>query len=373
MYSLLMMSALAAGPETTEFNGFFRRLFSVHGGGSGSCSGSRAAAPQASCTGSRSAGSCSGSRIAAAPSGCCGSGYYSSCAGSGMTPGYAEPGMTPYYFAAPTPSVSYVMGPVVQAGGGCFGSSPAFPTPAPPGSFAEPPQAVPQPAVPLEIDENRTGRRVGYAANPTRGTVVIRLPADARLYAEGRLLTTQTGGRREFVTPPLPPGEYGYTFRAEYTRDGQTVGVSKQVAVRPGATAVVEFADLIAANARPPVPLVPAPESAAAVTAAGPVKPTPAAPAAIPPAAPAADQPARITVKLPAGAVLYVDGRKSDRADAVRRFDTPPLAAGREFGYEFKVELTRGGRPETQSERVTVRAGQATEVDFTTVPQVAAR
>src|SRR5205814_8158631 len=79
-----------------------------------------------------------------------------------------------------------------------------------------------------------------------RATVVVRLPADAKLFAEGRLLALPSS-ERTFVTPPLQMGpEYTYTFRAEYLRDGETIARSKTVAVKPGGTVTVEFADGVA-------------------------------------------------------------------------------------------------------------------------------
>ena len=101
MYSLMLMTAMASAPETPEFHGFFRRLFSLGDsgsccGGSGrsagaatSCTGSGCGGydngkmraftrddPSGSCSGRTSAGSCTGSRSAAAASGCCGGSMY---------------------------------------------------------------------------------------------------------------------------------------------------------------------------------------------------------------------------------------------------------------------------------------------------------
>jgi uncharacterized protein (TIGR03000 family) len=75
-----------------------------------------------------------------------------------------------------------------------------------------------------------------------RATVVVNLPADARLTVGGQL-TTNTSGLRRFITPPLPTdGEsYYYTFRAEIVRDGQTRAAVQEVAVRPGQETRVTF------------------------------------------------------------------------------------------------------------------------------------
>jgi uncharacterized protein (TIGR03000 family) len=218
----------------------------------------------------------------------------------------------------------------------------------------------------MVIPEERGARRVAMGqGNTARGTVVVRLPADAKLYAEGRPLTL-TSAERSFVTPPLPVGpDYTYEFRAEYVRGGETISQAKRVAVKAGGSAEVEFTDLTLtkATATPkPIPLATstppaAPAPAELVGKGG--KPTPQ---------PAGDR-ARITVKLPPGATLYVDGKKNDQTTPVREFTTPPLPAGQEFAYLMKMELTRNGHPESVTTKVTFRAGEAVPVDFTTLVQ----
>ena len=88
---------------------------------------------------------------------------------------------------------------------------------------------------------------VSNSGNATsRATVIVKLPTDARLFADARQLSL-TGSERKFVSPQLPSGqEFTYRFRAEYERDGETVSVTKKVPVRDGGTVTVEFADLTA-------------------------------------------------------------------------------------------------------------------------------
>jgi uncharacterized protein (TIGR03000 family) len=189
---------------------------------------------------------------------------------------------------------------------------------------------------------------------------VVRLPADAKLYAEGRPLTLATA-ERTFVTPVLPAEkEFTYAFRVEYVRDGETISQTKRVPVKVGATATLEFADLTAARDKAPVDVAAKPAPVALPTAA------PKPPAAAPVAGGA--ERARLTVKLPPGATLYVDGKKSDGTEAVRQFSTPPLPPGQEFAYLMKAEVTRDGRPEYQLTKVTFRAGELVTVDFTAPP-----
>jgi uncharacterized protein (TIGR03000 family) len=74
-----------------------------------------------------------------------------------------------------------------------------------------------------------------------------------------------------------------------------------------------------------------------------------------------------ITVKLPPGATLYVDDRKSPSTSAVRQFSTPPLPVGREYAYLLRAEVVRNGQTETFTQKVPFRAGEKVEVDFTSI------
>jgi uncharacterized protein (TIGR03000 family) len=72
-------------------------------------------------------------------------------------------------------------------------------------------------------------------------TIVINLPADARLIVDGTA-TTSTSERRTLVTPELDFGStYVYTMRAEVVRNGQTVAQTQEVLVRGGESATVQF------------------------------------------------------------------------------------------------------------------------------------
>jgi uncharacterized protein (TIGR03000 family) len=74
-----------------------------------------------------------------------------------------------------------------------------------------------------------------------RATIVVNLPAEAKLSVDGTA-TAKTSATREFVTPPLQNGKtYVYTMKAEVVRDGEAQVVSKEVTVRPGQTTNVSF------------------------------------------------------------------------------------------------------------------------------------
>lgn len=412
MYSLVLMTALTSTPDAVEFNGFFRNLFS----GGCSCSGASLSAgctgfsaPRYSCSGgcagsgynTASCFGCSGSAYSAGCSGsgfgsrlrrwfsgwgsCTGSGY--GCTGSGYScfgSGYSCFGGAAYSCFG-GPPVAYT--PVVNGGLSCqggmplsapppvFGPNPAVPGAAPPPSIPyAPPEAAPG------INPSTTGVRpashdsalVSGGSGAARAAVIVRLPADARLFVDARQLTL-TGAERKFVSPELPAGqEFMYRFRAEYDRDGETVSVTRKVPVRAGATVTVEFADLTA-RATPEKPTGAVAATPTSTKVDPPTVPsvapasTPEPPlTATPPASPPLER-ATITVKLPPGATLYVDDRKSPSSAPVRQFSTPPLPAGREFAYLLRAEVVRNGQTETFTQKVPFRAGERVEVDFTSI------
>jgi uncharacterized protein (TIGR03000 family) len=358
MYTMVLMTALSTAPDAAEFNGFFRRLFSLGGGsctgsGYGSCDGggSRLRAYTSCCGGTgRGYGSCSGTRLSAGCSGstslsCVGSSFSYSCSG-GMV---LDPG-----YAVPAPAVSYFSGPsyyVPAEGVGCTGGLPTYPTMPSPGlgqPFAPPVPAIP----PADVADSPSGRGTSFAVGG-RATVVVRVPADATLFAEGRRLTL-AGTERTFTTPPLPAGDWGYTFRAEYARDGETVSRTKRVGVRAGDSLLVDFGDGTAAARSTRL------ESKPAVSSVG------AVPTVVPPPGVGGPEPARLTIKLPPGATLAVDGKTLRQGGLFR---TPPLQPGKQYTYQMAVTTTRDGRPERQTLDVPVKAGELVSLDFASLPK----
>lgn len=73
---------------------------------------------------------------------------------------------------------------------------------------------------------------------------------------------------------------------------------------------------------------------------------------------------ASLNFKLPAGAALYVDGRKTAGDGTDRAFYTPPLEAGQKYFYDIKAVVTVGGQEVTDERRVVVEAGTDQTVEF---------
>ncbi len=72
-------------------------------------------------------------------------------------------------------------------------------------------------------------------------TIVVQVPADAKVYFDGQA-TTQTGSERSFATPPLRRGAIlYYELKAEFAPGGQVVSRTLRIAVRGGETTRVEL------------------------------------------------------------------------------------------------------------------------------------
>jgi uncharacterized protein (TIGR03000 family) len=74
--------------------------------------------------------------------------------------------------------------------------------------------------------------------------------------------------------------------------------------------------------------------------------------------------PARIAVTAAAGAVVWFDGHRTSATGPVRKFRTPPLRPGREYGYEVRARWNEDDRQITQTQQITVTAGAFVEVRF---------
>jgi uncharacterized protein (TIGR03000 family) len=88
----------------------------------------------------------------------------------------------------------------------------------------------------------------GQAAGMTsRARLIVKLPADAKLYVD-QYASTATGKRiRTFNTPVLEPGQtYYYELRAEMVQNGEKVTETKRVLLRAGREVQTSFEELLA-------------------------------------------------------------------------------------------------------------------------------
>jgi len=297
--------------------------------------------------------------------------------------GYAMPGAAPAYYGGmpmeygnstgcfgsggtmlgstiPYEGSTFPGGSTIPYTGPSTGTGGDYPTISPPGLPMTPPStmpfdrpATPTPAPPPTVSEERSLRgshqNVVTVGGNNRATIQVRIPTGAKLYAEGQLLTV-TNGEKTFTTPPLiADREAVYSFRVVYARDGQEVSLSKKVSVRAGSKATVAFDDVLTKS----TPTITPPSDMYASNQVSAQKPT------------VGEGRAKISVKLPAGAILYVDGRKSERKDLVREFNTPVLEAGKDYAYVMRVENPLEGKAGDQELKIEFSAGMALVVDFT--------
>jgi len=84
------------------------------------------------------------------------------------------------------------------------------------------------------------------AESGTPSRVQVRLPENARLYADG-VRVQLNKSTSSFETPKLRPGmKYFYILKAELERDGRTLSQSREVVVESGKQVDVDFSNLTA-------------------------------------------------------------------------------------------------------------------------------
>ena len=88
-----------------------------------------------------------------------------------------------------------------------------------------------------------TGGNGGGEVSLDRAKVIIDLPAEAKLYIDGRLMKTASA-HRVFSTPTLQPGQlYYYDLRAEIARDGKVLSQEQRIIVSAGQQSQAAFRD----------------------------------------------------------------------------------------------------------------------------------
>jgi uncharacterized protein (TIGR03000 family) len=99
-------------------------------------------------------------------------------------------------------------------------------------------------------------------------------------------------------------------------------------------------------------------------TAPAPTKEMPKVKEKVPPPPKEVSAPATLVVTLPADATLTVDGTATTSTSERRTFITPALETGADYVYTLRAELVRDGRSIVETQQVTVRGGQTTQVPF---------
>jgi uncharacterized protein (TIGR03000 family) len=191
----------------------------------------------------------------------------------------------------------------------------------------------PAPAVVPEggkiIEKKTDGKKIeGEAFLSSAATVVVKADPAVTIKVNGQV-TPRRAAEEAYQSPALVPGRtYSYTVVAELTRDGKTLTETKEIAVQAGRRSEVDFTNL---------------GRGVAV---------------------AETEPASVTVILPEGTKLMVNDVVVN-ARGNQTFQTPKLEKGKSYFYTVKAELTRDGKPVTETRRIDVAAGKSVTVDFT--------
>jgi uncharacterized protein (TIGR03000 family) len=84
--------------------------------------------------------------------------------------------------------------------------------------------------------------------------IMIKVPAEAEVWF-GQGKTQQTGAQREFVSPPLTPGQdYSYEIKARWTEGGKEVTQTRTIDVSAGAWKSIDFTKPVPEQLEPPKP-----------------------------------------------------------------------------------------------------------------------
>ena len=173
------------------------------------------------------------------------------------------------------------------------------------------------------------------AAAPADGALlVVEVPEKAKVFINGKETTT-TGTVRSFISRGLNTDKkHTYVVRMVVESEGKPTEKTKTVALAVGQRETVSFP----AAANPPLEEI---------------KP--------------AATPTSLTLRVPANAQVWLQGRLTTTAGTVREFETETLRDGESWDdYDIKVVSEVNGRPWTATRRVTLTAGH--DLDLTIDP-----
>ncbi len=178
------------------------------------------------------------------------------------------------------------------------------------------------------------GMSVAAAAPADGALLVVEVPEKAKVFINGKETTT-TGTVRSFISRGLTTDKkHTYVVRMVVETDGKPTEKTKTVALAVGQQETVTFM----AEAKPPLEEI---------------KP--------------AATPTSLTLRVPANAQVWLQGRLTTSTGTVREFETETLREGDSWNdYDIKVVSEIHGQPWTITRRVTLTAGH--DLDLTIDP-----
>jgi uncharacterized protein (TIGR03000 family) len=164
----------------------------------------------------------------------------------------------------------------------------------------------------------------GASRSSVDGTLVVEVPADAKIYVNDRLTSTP-GEVREYVSRNLKPGyNYSYEVRAEVVRNGEKLVETKHVDLRAGQSNRLAFS--FAGND---------------------------------------EVETSITVRVPAGAKVNLGGNDTQGSGETRVFRTSALRPGSQWSdYKVVATIEIDGHVVTKEQSIDLAAGDNKEVTF---------
>jgi len=166
----------------------------------------------------------------------------------------------------------------------------------------------------------------GASLRRADGTLIVEVPAEAKIYVNDRLTSTP-GEIREYISRNLVRGyNYSYEVRAEMEVDGKTVTETKKVDLRAGQNVRLAF------NMAP---------------------------------AATDEVETSITVKVPANAKVNLGGNDTKASGETRVFRTSALGKDGEWkDYKIVVTAEVDGREITKEQTFDLKAGENKELTF---------
>lgn len=159
-------------------------------------------------------------------------------------------------------------------------------------------------------------------APTNKGSLTVSLPAEAKLFVNGRQ-TKSEGGKRTFVSKGLKSGyRYPYTLKAVMNLNGKEVVTTKKVSLRAGDARNIAF--------KFDVPVA-----------------------------------TNLTVHVPKNARLELAGSRTRSKGTTRTFVTKKLSEGEAWeDYRVIATINVGGRTITKEQTITLRGGEQRTLNF---------
>jgi uncharacterized protein (TIGR03000 family) len=199
-----------------------------------------------------------------------------------------------------------------------------------PADAPDAPDAPPSEDAPAKPEPEAAGIQA-----PADGIAIsVNVPAEAKIFINDRA-TSSAGEERLYISRGLRAGAtYRYVVRAEMVRDGKTIEREETVRLGAGENAELRF-DFS--------------EQVAESSEGGEAKPVAT----------------KLTVRVPAGAKVFLSDAETNATGTTREYVTHRLAQGQTWSdYVVRAEIERDGRTISSEQRISIEGGSDRELTF---------